>query len=59
MRSERADTNSSVNGGHNKRRLLKAYRAPKFKILTAQQAEARLKGKALPGDAGARGPRSS
>jgi len=53
MGSVSSVTDASANGGRNIRRSLKPYHAPQFTILTAEQAEAQLRDKALPGDAGA------
>jgi hypothetical protein len=44
---------SSANGDRNAQKSLKAYKAPQFEILTADQAAAWLRAKVLPGDAGA------
>jgi len=52
MRPVSADQDSSANGARSAQRRLKPYNAPQFKILTPEQAEAELRARALPGDAG-------
>jgi len=53
MGRETPSPGSSAISGRNAQRSLKAYHAPQYKILTAEQAEVELRTKALPGDASA------
>jgi hypothetical protein len=53
MSKETAFPGSSANNERKSPKSLKSYSAPQFKILTPEEALVELRGKALPGDAGA------